>query len=184
MCRIPPGTSSPTCARIETWDLLTSRLGGSLSWEAGASATGCSDPPRTQRPVRFPLNQALPEHASRLTAHHGRPAPGSRSRLPPGQVAAVTVRPIARLFPLPPAPLTVGRAGRAWPVPCRWPYRRLGGCGLRDRPHRRLRPGRGAITSALGWRGGDPLTLTASAGVMVAPRPGRHDHHAGPGPTS
>jgi ABC-2 type transport system ATP-binding protein len=28
--------------------------------------------------------------------------------------------------------------GRAWPVPCRWPYRLLGGCGLRDRPHRRL----------------------------------------------
>ena len=82
----------------------------------------------------------------------------------------MTVRPIARLFPLPPAPLTVGRAGRAWPVPCRWAYRRLGGCGLRDRPHRRLRPGRGAITSALGWRGGDRLTLTASAGVMVARR--------------
>jgi hypothetical protein len=27
-----------------------------------------------------------------------------------------------------------------------------------------------AITSALGWRGGDRLTLTASAGVMVARR--------------
>ena len=29
---------------------------------------------------------------------------------------------------------------------------------------------RRAISSALGWRGGDRLTLTASAGVMVARR--------------
>jgi len=36
-----------------------------------------------------------------------------------------------------------------------------------------------AITSALGWRGRDRLTLTASAGMMVAPRPGRHDHRGG-----
>ena len=92
----------------------------------------------------------------------------------------MTVRPIARLFPLPPAPLTVGRAGRAWPVPCRWPYRRPGdvvyGIGRIDASGRVADR---AITSALGWRGGDPLTLTASAGVMVAPRPGRHDHLPG-----
>ena len=142
----------------------------------GGSATGCSDPPWT-KPMRFPLNQALLEHASRLTAHHGRPAPGSRSRLPPDQAAAVTVRPIARLFPLPPALLTVGRAGRAWPVPCRWPYRRLGGCGLRDRPHRRLRPVADRASPAR-WAGA-AVTLTASIGVMVAPRPGRHDHRGG-----
>ena len=126
MCRIPPGTSSPTCARIETWDLLTSRLGGSLSWEAGASATGCSDPPRT-KPVRFPPKPGT-TRTRQPTDRSPRP-PGARVAvpLPPGQAAAVTVRPIARLFPPPPAPLTVGRAGRAWPVPCRWPYRRLGG---------------------------------------------------------
>jgi hypothetical protein len=56
----------------------------------------------------------------------------------------------------------------ARPLPLAIPSAR-GGCGLRDRPHRRLRPGR-AISSALGWRGGDRLTLTASAGVMVARR--------------
>ena len=37
-----------------------------------------------------------------------------------------------------------------------------------------------AIIAALGWRGGDRLTLTADAGVMIARRdPGRHGHRAG-----
>jgi hypothetical protein len=38
-----------------------------------------------------------------------------------------------------------------------------------------------AVTSALGWRGGDRLTLTADAAVVTARRdPGRHDHAARP----
>ena len=160
MCRIPPGTSSPTCARIETWDLLTSRLGDSLSWEAGdqrpgvqillGHKTGASSPkPGTTR-TRQPTDRSPRPPGARVAVP-----------LPPDHEVAVTVRPIARLFPPPPAPLSVGRAGRAWPVPCRWPHCRLGGCGLRDWPHRRLWPGRGAITSALCWRGGHRLTLTS-----------------------
>ena len=35
--------------------------------------------------------------------------------------------------------------------------------------------------AALGWRGGDRLTVTAEAGVMIrAPRPGRHGDRAVP----
>ena len=38
-----------------------------------------------------------------------------------------------------------------------------------------------ATIAALGWRGGDRLTLTAEAGRDDrAPRPGRHGHRAGP----
>ena len=38
-----------------------------------------------------------------------------------------------------------------------------------------------AVTGALGWRGGDRLTLTAEAGRGDRPpRPGRHGHRAGP----
>ena len=37
-----------------------------------------------------------------------------------------------------------------------------------------------ATIAALGWRGGDRLTVTAKAGVMIAPRPGRHGDSAGP----
>jgi len=83
----------------------------------------------------------------------------------------VTVRPIAWLFPLPPA--RSPSAGRA----ARGPSRAAGrtacsgdvvyGIGRVDASGRVA--GR-AITSALGWRGGDRLTLTASAGVLVARR--------------
>ena len=147
----------------------------------GGSATGCSDPPRTQHPVRFPLNHALREHASRLTAHHGRPASGSRpaASWPGGSRDRPAHRPV---IPSAASQVTVGR-GRAagGPFPAAGLTAGSGGCGLRDRPHRRLRPGRGAITSVLGlarrWPA-DPQRQRRRDGP--APRPGRHDHRAGP----
>ena len=89
----------------------------------------------------------------------------------------MTVRPIARLFLCrQPRSPSAGQAARG-PSPAAGHTAGSGDvvCGI-GRIDASGRVADRAITSALGWRGGDPLTVTASAGVMVAPRPGRHDH--------
>ena len=61
-----------------------------------------------------------------------------------------------------------GSGCRSPPVPS---PRRARGRGVRARPHRRSgRVADRTVTGALGWRGGDRLTLTASAGVVTARR--------------
>ena len=64
------------------------------------------------------------------------------------------------------------RAKPARAVPCHWPARRAGrnvvyGFGRIDASGRVADR---ATIAALGWQGGDRLTLTAEAGVMVARR--------------
>ena len=114
----------------------------------------------------------------------GRPTGADRSRLPPRE-AAVTATPIAPVIPS----ARPGRpaAAQAGSVPLRsrplagppalardvvYGFGRIDASGrVADR----------AVIGALGWRGGDRLTLTAEAGVMVARRdPWRHGHRAGP----
>jgi hypothetical protein len=88
----------------------------------------------------------------------------------------VSAGPIAPVIPSSSRPAVCGRVtpGTVWrlplaapsarpPGPCERPY----GIGRTDASGRV--PGR-AVISALGWRSGDRLTLTADAGVVVARR--------------
>jgi hypothetical protein len=84
----------------------------------------------------------------------------------------VTARPVAPVIPpaARPGSRRPGRLRAASPLPLASPPERPGvvyGLGRIDASGRVA--GR-AIISALGWRGGDRLTLTAGAGVMVARR--------------
>lgn len=82
----------------------------------------------------------------------------------------MTARPLAPVIPSSAVPSgrqrTRGRALTAAAGPPGTGTAGSRGCGLRDRPHRLIRP----VTTALGWRGGDRLTLTADASVVTARR--------------
>ena len=82
----------------------------------------------------------------------------------------MTARPVAPVIPA--AGPAVGTGSPVRAVRCRWPARRSGrtwcyGFGRIDASGRVADR---ATTSALGWRGGDRLTLTADAGVVIARR--------------
>src|SRR5208282_4423197 len=107
-------------------------------------------------------------------------APGGRSARPPRppavqpspvREAAMTARPVAPVIPgASPDRRGRGSPGRGRPMPLASPPGRpdvVYGFGRIDASGR---VADGVTIAALGWRGGDRLTLTAEAGVMIARR--------------
>ena len=91
----------------------------------------------------------------------------------------MTARPVAPVIPAASPGRRPGKPGAGRPMPLASPPGRpavVYGFGRIDASGRVAER---ATIAALGWRGGDRLTLTADAGVMVARRdPGRHGHRA------
>ena len=128
---------------------------------------GVQAPPRIPEQGKFPANQTLLEHATRLAAPL-RP-------LPPGQ-AAMTGPLIAPLIPPRdrPGAREHGRAAPARRLPMAAasevpavPGDVVYGTGRIDESGRVADR---AMTATLGWRAGDRLTFTAAAGVVIARR--------------
>ena len=151
-------------------------VGRPLSYSGGAifpirgNRTGfrVQVPPRTPKPVRSPHNRHR-LNTRRAAGHHGRPHPAAPP--PPVREAAMTAQPVPPVIPgSSRSRRREGKPGASRPMPLASPPGRP---GVREGSGRIDASGRvadRATIAALGWRGGDRLTLTAEAGVMIARR--------------
>jgi hypothetical protein len=157
-----------------SWHLNTP---GEISplWER-IPCMGVQVPPRTPIPGKFPLNQTQLEHIGRPPARAPLPAASEAAVAPPRREAAMTAQLIAPLIPprALPGGRALGRPGTARRLPMvaapevpAVPDDVLYGVGRIDESGRVADR---AMTSALDWRPGDRLTLTAAAGVVIARR--------------
>src|SRR5580693_8496841 len=92
----------------------------------------------------------------------------------------MTARPVAPVIPGASPGRRQGNSGARRPVPLASPPDRpdvVYGFGRIDASGRVADR---VTIAALGWRGGDRLTVTGGRGDDRAPRPGRHGHRAGP----